>query len=202
MGSKLKRTRWRSQVENLNKSNSPSLSSNSRAFDGYHFWNSWSAGTGWSVLESADGIKTIYPSPTKNNIEVKEEPLEGAIEQISQPISNTEEAQMSMIGSEVETISGESGVLICSSGMGLSPMDLFNDIFTSRTDLTNFLNDYNCKESDNISLRSVFSSDWDPYFVPGYTAPWVPMLELVTLRHFLRSIWCSDTKDPLKTNKA
>ena len=68
---------------------------------------------------------------------------------------------MSMIGSEVETISGESGVLICSSGMGLSPMDLFNDIFTSRTDLTNFLNDYNCKESDNISLRSVFSSDWD-----------------------------------------
>ena len=71
---------------------------------------------------------------------------------------------MSMIGSEVETISGESGVLICSSGMGLSPMDLFNDIFTSRTDLTNFLNDYNCKESDNISLRSVFSSDWDPMF--------------------------------------
>jgi len=78
---------------------------------------------------------------------------------------------MSMIGSEVETISGESGVLICSSGMGLSPMDLFNDIFTSRTDLTNFLNDYNCKESDNISLRSVFSSDWDPMFPPGYTAP-------------------------------
>ena len=64
---------------------------------------------------------------------------------------------MSMIGSEVETISGESGVLICSSGMGLSPMDLFNDIFTGSTDLTNFLNDYNCKESDNISLRSVFS---------------------------------------------
>ena len=88
---------------------------------------------------------------------MKEEPLEGVIEQTSQQITNTEEAQMSMIGSEVETISGESGVLICSSGMGLSPMDLFNDIFTSRTDLTNFLNDYNCKESDNISLRSVFS---------------------------------------------
>ena len=85
---------------------------------------------------------------------MKEEPLEGVIEQTSQLITNTEEAQMSMIGSEVETISGESGVLICSSGMGLSPMDLFNDIFTSRTDLTNFLNDYNCKESDNISLRT------------------------------------------------
>ena len=51
---------------------------------------------------------------------MKEEPLEGVIEQTSQQITNTEEAQMSMIGSEVETISGESGVLICSSGMGLS----------------------------------------------------------------------------------
>ena len=137
------------------ESNFLSLSSDPRTWFGFFFWNSFIAGTGWSVLESVDGIKTIFPSPIKSNIEVKEEPLEGAIEQT--PLSNPEETQMSMIGSEIETTSGETGVLICSSRMGLTPMDLFNDIFTSRTDLTNFLNDYNCKESDNISLRPVFS---------------------------------------------
>ena len=63
---------------------------------------------------------------------------------------------MARIGSEVETISGEAGVLICSSGMGLSPMDLFNDILTNRQDLENFVGDCNFKETDNISLRSVF----------------------------------------------
>ena len=39
--------------------------------------------------------------------------------------------------------------------MGLSPMDLFNDIFTDRRDLENFLGDNDCKDSDNISLRQV-----------------------------------------------
>ena len=96
----------------------------------------------------------MVPSPTKP--EIKEEPLESVIEQISQPVNNTEEAQMARIGSEVETISGEAGVLICSSGMGLSPMDLFNDILTNRQDLKNFVGDCNFKETDNISLRSVF----------------------------------------------
>ena len=64
---------------------------------------------------------------------------------------------MARIGSEVETISGKSGILICSSGMGLSPMDLFNDILTERNDLENFLGDCNFKESDSISLRTVFT---------------------------------------------
>ena len=34
-------------------------------------------------------------------------------------------------------------------------MDLFNDIFTDRRDLENFLGDNDCKDSDNISLRQV-----------------------------------------------
>ena len=53
-------------------------------------------------------------------------------------------------------MSPDIGILICSSGMGLSPMDLFNDIFTDRRDLENFLGENDCKDSDNISLRSVF----------------------------------------------
>ena len=96
----------------------------------------------------------MVPSPTKP--EIKEEPQDGAIELMSQPICNTEEEQMARIGSEVETVSGKSGILICSSGMGLSPMDLFNDILTDRNQLENFLGDRNFKESDSISLRTVF----------------------------------------------
>ena len=121
----------------------------------HSIWNLYPAETGWSLLESDDGSKTLVPSPTKS--EIKEEPQDGTIELMSQPICNTEEKQMARIGSEVETISGKSGILICSSGMGLSPMDLFNDILTERNDLENFLGDCNFKESDSISLRTVFT---------------------------------------------
>ena len=39
------------------------------------------------------------------------------------------------IGKKVETESGESGLLICSNGMGIQPLDLFNDIMTTQRDL-------------------------------------------------------------------
>ena len=37
-------------------------------------------------------------------------------------------------------------------------MDLFNDIFTDRRDLANFLGDNDCRDSDSISLSSVFKT--------------------------------------------
>ena len=53
------------------------------------------------------------------------------------------------IGDSVTTyISGQqiNGVLICSSEMGLTPIDLFNDILVSETDLKAFLSQNKVKE--------------------------------------------------------
>jgi len=46
------------------------------------------------------------------------------------------------IGQPVQTKVNDittTGTLICSSGMGLSPIDLLNDILTAESDLENFL---------------------------------------------------------------
>ena len=57
------------------------------------------------------------------------------------------------IGKKVETESGETGLLICSNGMGIQPLDLFNDIMTTQRDLQNFLGEENYKPTDgNIAL--------------------------------------------------
>ena len=57
------------------------------------------------------------------------------------------------IGKKVETESGETGVLICSNGMGIQPLDLFSDIMISQRDLQNFLGEENYKPTDgNIAL--------------------------------------------------
>ena len=57
------------------------------------------------------------------------------------------------IGKKVETESGETGLLICSNGMGIQPLDLFNDIMTTQSDLQNFLGEENYKPTDgNIAL--------------------------------------------------
>ena len=65
----------------------------------HSIWNLYPAETGWSLLESDDGSKTLVPSPTKS--EIKEEPQDGAIELMSQPICNTEEEQILQLqGSE------------------------------------------------------------------------------------------------------
>ena len=50
---------------------------------------------------------------------------------------------------------GEEGTLLCSKGMGLTPLDLFNDILIERNDLKNFLGPGNWRESDGIALRNV-----------------------------------------------
>ena len=45
----------------------------------------------------------------------------------------------------------EFGILICNSDMGLTPMDLFNDILTNENDLRNFLQQSDVK---NVSSSS------------------------------------------------
>ena len=59
------------------------------------------------------------------------------------------------IGNCVRLNTGEEGTLLCSKGMGLTPLDLFNDILIERNDLKNFLGPGNWRESDSIALRSV-----------------------------------------------
>jgi len=43
-----------------------------------------------------------------------------------------------------------SGTLICNSAMGLTPVDLFNDILTTESDLQNFLKQNNIKCSTGV----------------------------------------------------
>ena len=56
------------------------------------------------------------------------------------------------VGELVELTSGERGTLICSHEMGLTPLDLFNDIVTDPADMRNFLGDSCVKETDRSSL--------------------------------------------------
>ena len=71
-----------------------------------------------------------------------------------QKIDEHNESSTSNIGEEVRTVSGHNGILICSNEMGITPMDLFNDIMTNPADLQSFLGADNCKETDNIALRN------------------------------------------------
>ena len=56
--------------------------------------------------------------------------------------------------------------------MGLTPLDLFNDILTERNDLTNFLGPGNWRESDGIALSiksylkfcAMTNSGWFSFF--------------------------------------
>ena len=59
-------------------------------------------------------------------------------------------------GSRMVTPDGDSGVLVCHSDMGLTPMDLFNDILNNEDDLKEYLGKRNYKESEKISLRNIF----------------------------------------------
>ena len=56
------------------------------------------------------------------------------------------------------TPDGDSGVLVCHSDMGLTPMDLFNDILNNEDDLKEYLGKRNYKESEKISLRKIFKT--------------------------------------------
>ena len=58
-------------------------------------------------------------------------------------------------GSRMVTPDGDSGVLVCHSDMGLTPMDLFNDILNNEDDLKEYLGKRNYKESEKISLRNI-----------------------------------------------
>ena len=58
------------------------------------------------------------------------------------------------VGDRIESnITGrpEYGILICNSDMGITAMDLFNDILTNENDLTNFLHQNDVK---NVSASS------------------------------------------------
>jgi len=66
----------------------------------------------------------------------------------------------SNIGEEVRTESGHTGILICSDQMGITPMDLFNDIVTNPADMQIFLGANNCKQTDNIALRKMVTSGY------------------------------------------
>ena len=61
-------------------------------------------------------------------------------------------------GSRMVTPDGDSGVLVCHSDMGLTPMDLFNDILNNEDDLKEYLGKTNYKESEKISLRKIFKA--------------------------------------------
>ena len=61
-------------------------------------------------------------------------------------------------GSRMVTPDGDSGVLVCHSDMGLTPMDLFNDILNNEDDLKEYLGKRNYKESEKISLRKIFKA--------------------------------------------
>ena len=61
-------------------------------------------------------------------------------------------------GSRMVTPDGDSGVLVCHSDMGLTPMDLFNDILNNEDDLKEYLGKRNYKESEKISLRKIFKT--------------------------------------------
>ena len=58
----------------------------------------------------------------------------------------------SLIGQNVTTESGKEGKLICASGMGLSPIDIFNEVMTKPHDLRHFLGEDNWKESETLAL--------------------------------------------------
>ena len=62
----------------------------------------------------------------------------------------------SLIGQHIRTENGKEGKLICASGMGLTPIDVFNEIMTKPHDLRNFLGEENWKESETHALRKVF----------------------------------------------
>ena len=70
---------------------------------------------------------------------------------------NTESDKRPEIGNCVKLNTGEEGTLLCSKGMGLTPLDLFNDILIERDDLKNFLGPGNWRESDTIALRKRFT---------------------------------------------
>jgi len=58
----------------------------------------------------------------------------------------------SLIGRHIRTENGKEGKLICASGMGLTPIDIFNEIMTKPHDLRNFLGEENWKESETHAL--------------------------------------------------
>ena len=62
----------------------------------------------------------------------------------------------SLIGHHIRTENGKEGKLICASGMGLTPIDVFNEIMTKPHDLRNFLGEENWKESETHALRQEF----------------------------------------------
>ena len=47
--------------------------------------------TGWTVLESEGGMKKLIPSPTKENVEVKEEPIESDFNTVEEIINKSAE---------------------------------------------------------------------------------------------------------------
>ena len=55
-------------------------------------------------------------------------------------------------GEVVELTSGERGTLICSHEMGLTPLDLFNDIVTEPSDMKSFLGSDLSRDNDRSSL--------------------------------------------------
>ena len=55
-------------------------------------------------------------------------------------------------GEVVELTSGERGTLICSHEMGLTPLDLFNDIVTEPSDMKSFLGPDLSRDNDRSSL--------------------------------------------------
>ena len=60
-----------------------------------------------------------------------------------------------LIGQHVVTESGKEGKLICGSGMGVTPIDVFNEVMTKPADLRQFLGEENWKESETLALRNV-----------------------------------------------
>ena len=65
---------------------------------------------------------------------------------------NTESTVDPQPGEMVELISGERGTLICSHEMGLTPLDLFNDIVTESSDMKSFLGPDLSRDNDRSSL--------------------------------------------------
>ena len=66
------------------------------------------------------------------------------------------------------------GTLLCQSNMGLSPMDVFNDVLTESDNLQQYLGDDNYSNTDNaaLSIKSYlkFCHDMDvPHWRPDQT---------------------------------
>ena len=57
------------------------------------------------------------------------------------------------VGDHVDTVvngKNVSGTLICNSGMGITPIDLFNDIITNESDIINLLRQCKVTPSNGI----------------------------------------------------